>query len=401
MSEKKATVQEELSRWRRHLHRYPELSFKEFETTKFIIEELKQMPGVKVEFGREKIGLSTGVIATVGEGDGPVIGLRADIDALPIKETTNVSYQSCHEGVMHACGHDGHTAMLLGAVQVLATINQQTPLSGKVKCIFQPAEETEDDHGKSGAQYMIEAGVLSDVEAVVALHLDPELSVGKVKLCEGLAMANVDTFTAIIRGTGGHGAYPDQTADPIWLTSILLPTLYSLCNRRLSPLEPSVLSIGMIKGGAQTNVIPDSVKLKGTMRTYSEEARQQLEKELRTAIATVDSLGGTTELHVHKGEPALYNNPAVTSILREAIKHRYPTTKCLNKPYGMGGEDFSHMTKQIPGAMLFLGAKKVDKICHLHQPTFDIDERALEIGTQILVHTVLTSFAKGGLSYGT
>ncbi|WP_100407283.1 M20 metallopeptidase family protein [Bacillus solitudinis] len=385
----------ELSRWRRHLHHHPELSFHEVETTNYLIEELKKM-SVDIVHGRNRIGLPTGVVATVGDKVGPVIALRADIDALPIQEHALHDYKSCSPNVMHACGHDGHAAMLLGAAKQLSLLHKQMPLKGKVKFIFQPAEETENEEGKTGAQYLINAGVLDDVDAIYALHIDPEQPIGTIKLCEGLAMANVDTFSIDIRGTGGHGAYPNQTIDPIWLTAMTLPTLYSLTNRRVSPLEPAVLSLGMIQGGAQTNVIPDCVTIKGTMRTYTDEARIKLENELRTTLQIVTTLGGEVEFTVHRGEPALYNDMTATTILRESIQKAYPSTIVLNERYGMGGEDFSYMTRKVPGAMCFLGAKKEGLNACLHQPIFDFDETILEIGTGILVQAVLTSIAKGG-----
>ncbi|MFD2506900.1 M20 metallopeptidase family protein [Halalkalibacter alkalisediminis] len=379
---------EQLMTWRRHLHREPELSFQEIRTTSYIIEQLQGLPGVQLRSGIDQIGVHTGVLAIVGNGNGPIVGLRADIDALPITENTGASYQSCNSGIMHACGHDGHTAMLLGAVHTLSSLYQLGTLRGTVKCLFQPAEESEDAQGKTGAQYVLEKGVLDDVEAILALHLDPELSLGKIKLQSGPVMANVNTFQLTILGTGGHGAYPEQTVDPIWLTSVVLPYLYSLPSRKLAAHEPSVLSICQISGGASTNVIPSDVMLRGTIRTYSEEARIKLVEELKRGLQIIIQLGGSYDLHVHQGEPALLNDPELTQMIEELIKEMEPNCTVIQQSFGMGGEDFSHFTRKIPGAMLFLGAQAESKTS-LHQPTFNFDERAMELGMRILVDGAL------------
>jgi amidohydrolase len=340
-------------------------------------------------------------VATVGDGSKPIVGLRADIDALPIEEETEASYQSCRKGIMHACGHDGHTAMLLGAVQCLSKLYESKQLHGTVKCLFQPAEEREDEKGKTGAQYVLESGILDDVEAVMAIHLDPEIPLGEVKLKSGLVMANVDTFTIEIKGTGGHGAYPEQSVDPLWLTSLVLPCLYSMPSRQLSALEPSVLSVCQISGGISANVIPSSVTIKGTIRTYSQTARDRLAKELQRGLGVIQGLGGSYHLDLHLGEPALYNAPEVVDVFECAIKQSHPGVIIHVEPYGLGGEDFSHITNQIPGAMMFLGAADQTQLkTSLHQPTFCFDERALELGMQTLVNSALLLLEKGGGANG-
>lgn len=391
------TWYERLTKWRRHLHRYPELSFQEVQTTAYIIEQLAGLPGVKVEYGVDVLGIDTGVLATIGTGQKPVVGLRADIDALPITEETNAEYQSLHSSVMHACGHDGHTAMLIGAIHQLSEMYEAGQLHGTVKCLFQPAEETEDSYGKTGAQYVLQSNALDDVESLVALHLDPEIPLGEVKLKAGTVMANVDTFSITISGTGGHGAYPEQTIDPIWLSSIVLPALYSLPARKISPLEPAVLSVCEIKGGASTNVIPSAVTIRGTMRTYSQETRESLSNELALVLNTVKGLGGSYELKLHHGEPALYNDPVIVSLFEEAIRTVEPNVIIHSDSYGMGGEDFSHITKKIPGAMMFLGAKDMTRPnTSLHQPRFTIDEKALVLGMEALICATEKMLLKGG-----
>ncbi|GAE34642.1 M20 metallopeptidase family protein [Halalkalibacter akibai] len=361
---------EQLQKWRRQLHREPELSFQETKTTNYIIEQLQDLTGVQLLYGVDQIGLNTGVVAIVGNGSSPVVGLRADIDALPITEQTGLSFRSKHDGIMHACGHDGHTAMLIGAVRQLSELSQSGKLTGTVKCLFQPAEEMEDTKGKTGAQYVLESGVLADLEAIIAIHLDPEIPLKSVKLKSGLVMANVDTFKINISGSGGHGAYPEQAVDPIWLSSLTLPYLYSIPSRRIKAEDPSVLSICQITGGSQANVIPSEVTISGTIRTYSDQARNQIVYEIEKGLRSVGELGGSFDFFIHHGEPALLNDPVLTGELRSLLENLNEEINIFEETYGMGGEDFSHITRQIPGVMIFLGAK--EKETSLHQPTFNI-----------------------------
>ncbi|MCM3713512.1 M20 family metallopeptidase [Alkalihalobacillus oceani] len=391
------TAAEQLIIWRRHLHRYPELSFAEHKTTAYIVEQLAGLPGVTLHTGKETIGLDTGVLATVGNGEAPVIGLRADIDALPIEEKTGADYQSVHRGIMHACGHDGHTAMLLGAVHRLSELHESGKLKGTVKCLFQPAEETSDEQGLTGAQHILASGILDDVMAMIALHLDPELPYKQIKLCSGIVMANVDTFSIVISGTGGHGAYPEQAVDPIWLTSLILPGLYGIPARKIAALEPAVLSIGRLEAGSSANVIPSQVRLNGTIRTYSIAARGQMEIALRHVLESVKAYGGSYELTMEHGEPALKNAPEIVKLLEETVRSVEPEIAIHEQPYGMGSEDFSHLAAQWPGAMLFLGAGLPQQTA-LHQPTFDFNEAALELGTNILVEAGLRLLSGKALS---
>lgn len=382
------TSAERLIMWRRHLHRYPELSFAEHKTTAYIVEQLASLPGVTLHTGKEAIGLETGVLATVGSGEEPVVGLRADIDALPVEEKTGADYQSVHCGIMHACGHDGHTAMLLGAVQRLSELHRSGMLKGTVKCLFQPAEETSDEQGLTGAQHIMASGILNDVSAMIALHLDPELPYKHIKLCSGIVMANVDTFSIVVSGTGGHGAYPEQAVDPIWLTSLILPGLYGIPARKIAALEPVVLSIGRLEAGSSANVIPAQVRINGTIRTYSAAARTQMEAALRHVLESITPYGGSCELAIEHGEPALRNAPEIVKLLEETARSVEPDIVIHRRPYGMGSEDFSHLAAQRPGAMLFLGAGLPQQTA-LHQPTFDFNEASLELGTDILVEAGL------------
>ncbi|MBO1002105.1 M20 family metallopeptidase [Pseudogracilibacillus auburnensis] len=376
---------DQLKFWRRYLHEHPELSFEEVETAKFVVNELKKIDNIKIE---TNVG-GHGVVATLTSGHGPTIAVRADMDALPIKEENDHSFVSKHEGVMHACGHDAHTAMLLGAVHLLSEQFNKGQLTGTVKFIFQPAEESTDEHGLSGAPYMIRDGVLQDVESVIALHVCPWHPVGVVQMNTGFSMANVDVFEATIKGTGGHGGYPHLATDPLWMLGAVLQTFYGTVGRRISPLDIVAASIGKIEAGAVSNVIPAEVKVEGTLRSYSPEAREKLAEEVEQVFKLVETFGGSYEFELEKGEPALNNHMEVNMVIEQAISEIYPDMHIHWEPFGMGGEDFGYMTEEIPGSMFFLGCSLEDGLDRdLHTPIFDIDENCLPIGTAIFVAAV-------------
>ncbi|MGS2779584.1 M20 metallopeptidase family protein [Robertmurraya sp. GLU-23] len=385
MEELVAQIKEKIIGWRRHLHAHPELSFCEYQTSAFIVDVLQKIPGVHID---TSVGTETAVVATLSNGEGRTVALRADMDALPIVEKNECDYRSLNDEVMHACGHDGHTSILLGVVHVLAGCFARGEITGTVKFLFQPAEEATDEKGLTGAPYMIQAGVLDGVDCVMALHLNPENPVGEVLVHDGYSMSNVDVFEAVISGEGGHGAYPHLTKDPIWLLGPVLQSLHGIVARRVSALDPAVVSIGKIEAGSASNIIPTEVRLEGTMRSYRPEVRSLLEKELKRAFSIVEPLGGSFTLKVTHGEPALYNHPEVNNDLRETIQDVFDNMTIIDSPFGLGGEDFSHMTKVVPGAMIFLGCALSDGVKReLHTPIFDIDEECLPIGTMILAET--------------
>jgi amidohydrolase len=381
--ERAEAMEEELVKFRRTLHAHPELSFQEGQTAEFVAMTLREIgvPHIKKCGGH-------GVVGTISSGVGPTIAIRADMDALPIQESGTHIYRSKNAGVMHACGHDAHTAMLLGVAKLLVEDLRSGSFQGTVKLIFQPAEEATDESGRSGASYMILDGVLDDVEAAVALHVCPWQPVGVIQVNDGESMANVDVFEGVIAGSGGHGGYPHVGSDPIWLLSAVLPVLYSVVNRRLSPLETAVASIGEIHSGSASNVIPDEVRVVGTFRSYSTEARESLTIELEKAFKIVEALGGTYEFHVEHGEPALRNEPRINRIIERAAVEVDPEMEIARGPFGLGGEDFAYMAERVPAAMFFLGSAMPDGISReLHTPIFDIDERCLPIGTALLAKT--------------
>ncbi|MYL34943.1 amidohydrolase [Pontibacillus yanchengensis] len=384
IKERAESLEEDLRKWRRAIHSQPELSFQEYNTAAFVAKILRE---IGVEDIREGVG-GTGVVATIAGQPGPTVALRADMDALPIQETNTHSYKSRREGVMHACGHDAHTAMLLGVAKLLVKDAEENQLRGTVKLLFQPAEEATDEHSLSGAPYMIKEGVVEDVFHAVALHVCPWQPFGTIQVNDGESMANVDVFEGKIIGTGSHGGYPHTGSDPIWMLSSVLQSLYSIVNRRVSPLETAVVSIGEVHSGSASNVIPSEVKIVGTIRTYRNETRDYLIGELEKAFKIAQALGGDYEFKVEKGEPALKNNPEVNQTIIGAAETVYPDVKVAKGPFGLGGEDFAYFAKEVQASMFFLGCAMPDGIQRdLHTPIFDIDERCLPMGTAILTQT--------------
>ncbi|RNF39086.1 M20 metallopeptidase family protein [Planococcus salinus] len=381
------SLSSKLVEWRRAFHQYPELSFQEFGTSRYIAEVLKQIDGMEVETG---LGLSTSVVGTLKAGKGPTIAIRADIDALPMQEQNECDYRSSNDGVMHACGHDAHSAILLGVAQLLGEYFEKDQLRGTVKFIFQPAEETIDEEGLSGSPYLIQAGVYDGVDVALALHMCPWLPVGDAQISDGYSMANTDVFQGVIKGTGGHGAYPELGTDPTWMLGPVLQALHGIVARKVSALEPAVISIGQIHAGTASNIIPTEVQIEGTIRSYSAEVRDLLALEIENAFSIVENLGGEFMLNIQRGEPALINSPAINGLFTKTIDEVYPDMRIVRRPFGMGGEDFGYVTQKIPGSMFFLGCAPDDGTQRdLHTPNFDINENCLPIGTAILAQTAI------------
>lgn len=381
------SIADRLIEWRRMFHQYPELSFQEFGTSRYIAETLQEIENITVETG---IGIETSVIGTLTSGEGPTLAIRADIDALPIEEENKIDYRSQHAGIMHACGHDAHAAILLGVAATLADQFEKKKLKGTVKFIFQPAEECIDEKGMSGSPYLVEAGVYAGVDAAIALHMCPWLAVGEVQINDGCSMANVDVFQAKIMGTGGHGAYPELGTDPTWMLGPVLQALHGIVPRKVPASEAAVISIGQIHAGTGSNIIPTEVKIEGTIRSYSSEIRDLLSTEIEKAFSVTEKLGGAYSLAIQRGEPALNNNAAVNDRFLKAIDEMYPDIRIIRKPFGMGGEDFGYVTQLLPGSMFFLGSALPDGVQrNLHTPIFDIDESCLPKGVAILAQTAL------------
>jgi len=374
----------EMVRLRREIHRHPELGFREFRTARLVAETLQEIGGIEVqtEVGR------TGVVGQMGTGDGPTIAIRADMDALPIQEKNDVAYASQNEGVMHACGHDAHTAILLGAAHLLKRSFQAEEWRGNVRFIFQPSEEQFDEKGISGATAMIDDGALEGVDAVIALHVWSTRPAGECLFYDEYSLASVDAFTAWVRGSGGHGAYPHHGQDPLFMLGPILNALYAIPSRRINPLQANVVSLGAIHGGNVGNVIPREVQLSGTIRALDSKVREQLWDEVERALKLSETLGGSYEFQLDRGYPCLYNDPGVNEWLREAARDVNGPQLIFEEPFGMGAEDFAYMTQKAPGAMFMLGASLEDGVeRNHHTEVFDIDERALPVGAAILAET--------------
>lgn len=360
---------------RHHLHAHPELSYQEFETSKFVQNKLQEI-GIPFE-----VKATTGVVGLL-KGKNPekrIIALRADMDALPIKEENDIPYKSKNEGIMHACGHDVHTTCLLGAAKILYELKDEW--EGTVKLIFQPGEEK----NPGGASLMIKDGVLENPapQAIYALHVNTILEVGQLSFRSGKVMASADELYFTIRGKGGHAASPHITVDPILISSHLIIALQQLVSRNNNPFNPSVLSITSFNAGNTTNVIPNEVKLMGTFRAMDEQWRfkaHDLIRKLTTEL--VQSMGGEADLHIDVGYPCVMNNEKVTAdAMKKAIEY-LGEENVSETELRMGAEDFGYYAQQIPACFYRLGTMNKSKgiTAGVHTPNFNIDEQAIEIG---------------------
>lgn len=365
----------ELIEVRRHLHAHPELSYQEFETSKYIQARLTDL-GIPFE-----VKAATGVIGLL-KGRNPekrIVALRADMDALPIQELNEVSYRSVHENIMHACGHDVHTACLLGAAKILSELKDQW--EGTVKLIFQPGEEK----NPGGASLLIKEGVLEDPApaAIFGLHVHPGLEAGKLSFRGGKVMASADELYITVKGKGGHAAAPNVCIDPILIASHLVVALQQVISRRNNPQNPTVLSITAINGGSTTNVIPDEVKLKGTFRAMNEQWRFEAHDIIRSiAEGVVNGMGGSLDLHIDVGYPSVYNNEALSAQAAELAVAYAGAAQVGETEIRMGAEDFGYYTQQIPGCFYRLGVMNVEQgiTAGVHTPRFNVDENAIELG---------------------
>ncbi|NYE06470.1 amidohydrolase [Bacillus niacini] len=347
---------------RRHLHQYPELSNEEFETTKSIKKWLQDK-----EIDIRRTGLSTGVFAEIkGANPGPIVAIRADIDALPIVEQTGLPYASKVKGKMHACGHDFHTAAAIGAAYLLK--ETQAEMNGTVRIIFQPAEES-----GGGAQKVIHDGQLEGVEAIIGLHNKPDLPVGTVGLKDGPLMAAVDRFHIVLYGKGSHAAIPQHGKDPIVAAGHLITALQSVVSRNVSPLQSAVLSVTKVVGGSTWNVIPDNIILEGTIRTFDNKVRADVKAKFYTIVQSIaTAFSHEVEIGWFPGPPPLDNHKSVTEIARYAAK-KY-SLKVLDPEPSMAGEDFSYYLYNVPGTFAFFGTNGNEE---WHHPGFTLDESAI------------------------
>ena len=372
-------IQDLIIHWRRDFHKYPELSFKEHRTADIISKELKSM-GLepKINIGK------TGLMADLKFGDGKKIGLRADMDALPIQETNGLKFKSKNDGVMHACGHDGHMAMLLGVAKAITDGNKK--YNGTIRFIFQPAEE-----GKGGARYMIEDGCLNGLDEIYGLHLWNYQPLGDVGVKKGSVMAAADMFDIKIKGIGGHGAAPQGTVDTIIVASHLIQALQTIVSRNTNPLDSTVLTIGKISGGHNFNIIADEVTLSGTTRAYTEKNRSLIKTRMKEIIKGIsNTFNADILLNYEDGYPPTINHKEPTEKVLDASR-KVVGEKAGHLYLSMGGEDFAYYLQKIPGCFFFVGSApnktNLFETPH-HCSHFNMDERALLVGPSIFLNLI-------------
>ncbi len=374
----------EIVKLRRQLHQYPELAFQEINTGKLIAQELSKLD-IRVKKGVGKTGL-VGILK--GNGNAGVVALRADMDALPITEESGVPFTSKNIGKMHACGHDAHMAMLIGAAKILSQLKNE--IRGTVKFIFQPSEEK----NPGGAPSMIKDGALSDpdVDVIFGQHITADIPAGKFGFRAGPLLASADEIYFTVIGKGGHGAKPHETIDPILIAAQIITSLQSVISRMRDPLEPSVLTIGSIHGGTAPNVIPDSVKLSGTLRTMNEVWRKKaLGLIKRTAEDCAKSFGGKCKVEVSHGYPVLVNSEKETEQARSSAESLFGKSSFLTVPPVMGAEDFAYFLQKVPGTFWWIGAgnKKIGAAASIHNSKFKIDETAMMYGSAFLAYLTI------------
>ena len=380
---------------RHQIHKYPELGNREFKTAKLVAEHLRSL-GIEVETDIAYTGV-VGVLK--GNKPGPVVAVRADMDALPVTEETDLPFKSTVKttyldkevGVMHACGHDIHTSVQLGVASVLASMKRSLP--GTVKFIFQPAEEGPPPGEEGGAELMLKEGVFDNPKpsAVFGLHTHAALAVGELGLTIGPAMAAVDQFIITIKGKQSHGAYPHKSVDPIIMATEVVTAFQTIRSRSLSPLEPSVVTVGIIRGGERFNIIPEEVHLEGTVRTYDPEVQDMVEKRMNEILKGITlAYGGSFELNYERGTPATINNPELCKQMIPTLERVVGKDNLKMMDPVMGGEDFAIFANEVPGIYYRLGVVKPGTTSGwIHTPTFRADDSCLEVGIRAMSNLVV------------
>jgi len=382
-------LHDKLVDYRHDFHMHPEVGFNELRTSAKVAEVLTSL-GCRV---RRNVG-KTGVVAELGQGS-PIVAIRADMDALPLQEENKTAYASQNPGVMHACGHDAHTAILLGVAELLSNEGQ---LPGTVRFLFQPAEEVADADGFSGAQRMVQDGAMQGgVGMTLALHVSAHIPVGQISVEAGPASGGVDSFRAAILGMGGHGARPHETVDPIFLAAYVILALNGIVSRRLNPYDPAVVSIGSIHAGKADNVIPDQVDIAGTIRYMQPEVQKQIHAEIKKAFEVTRSLGGNYTLTFEIGTPPMINDPKVVDLIKQVATDLIGQENIVAPLKGLGAEDFGCFSELAPGAMFSLGSKLEGDEREHHNSRFDVNDGCLPIGVAILTETALRYLHEGSL----
>jgi amidohydrolase len=394
-----AAVTEKVVAWRRDIHEHPELGNREFRTASLIAEHLRDL-GMEVQTEVAH----TGVVGLLrGAADKPVVALRADMDALPVTERVDLpfaskvksTYLGAEVGVMHACGHDNHVAILMGVAEVLASMKDSIP--GSVKFIFQPAEEGPPGDEDGGAEVMVKEGVLMDVDAIFGLHVGPA-PLGTIAYRSGGMMASSDSFSIVVKGRQTHGAVPWAGVDPIVIASQIVMGLQTIPSRQLdSTLTPSIVTVGKISGGVRFNIIPDEVEMLGTIRTFDHDTREDIHARIkRTAESIAISAGGSAVVDIKKGTPVTSNDPQLTRLMVPTLQEAAGIDKVGEFPRVTTAEDFAYYQRQIPGMFFFLGVADPDdpRPASNHSPYFYADERALPVGVKAMTYLALDYLSK-------
>lgn len=385
LSQEVLDLKQETIETRRHLHKYPELGFQETKTSELIYNKLNDL-GYEVSRVAK-----TGVIGLLrGKDQSKTIAIRADIDCLPLQELNDVDYKSKNEGKMHACGHDGHTSIALSVAKILK--NKQNELKYNVKFLFQPAEE-----GPGGAEPMIKEGALENpkVNAIIGLHVWNTMDIGKVAIKSGAFMASADEFSVTIKGKGGHGAQPHLTVDAVVVSAYVITALQTIISRYTDPLEPAVLTIGKIEGGSNFNIIAESVKFIGTVRTFNKKVRDEIESKINQVIKnTCESFGAECEINYTRLYPPTINDEEISNLVSEVASKIVGSENIVKNEMTMGAEDMSYFLEKVKGCYFFLGSKNKEKGLDKphHNPYFDFDEDALPIGIEILTKCIFKYF---------
>ena len=379
-----AAFHADMEAWRHDIHEHPELAYEEARTAARVVALLKEFGVDEVAEGIGK----TGVVGVLRNGEGPSIGLRADMDALPILEETGLSYKSRHDGVMHACGHDGHTAMLLGAARYLAETRN---FVGTVVLVFQPAEE-----GFAGARAMIEDGLFErfPVDSIYGVHNMPGVPEGVIAVSPGAVMAAADSFTITVQGKGGHGAMPHQSVDPVVAASAMVTALQTLVSRNVDPNKSSVISVTKIHGGDAFNVIPDTVEMGGTVRYFDAEVGAQVRRRMQEVVDGVAAAhGASATMNYQKGYPATSNHVAETEFARQ-VAGEVLGVEAAEQPLVMGSEDFSFFLEEKPGAYAFVGNGDGEACVAIHNPKYDFNDTILPVGASFFARLVETALPR-------
>jgi len=390
MDEVKESVlfKEQLIEWRRHFHRYPELSFHEEKTSQFIYDILQTIPHLEISRPTKYSIMAR----LTGKRSGKTIAIRADMDALPLREENQFEFVSKNPGVMHACGHDGHIAMLLGTVYTL--VEQREKIQGEIRFLFQHAEE----NFPGGAGEMVAAGVMEDVDYIIGAHLWASLEVGKVGVIYGPAMAAPDVFKITIEGKGGHAGIPHETVDSIAIGTQVVTQLQQIVSRLTNPLDSLVLSVTQFHAGTTHNVIPEQAKIEGTVRSLKHELREQTAQQIENIVKHItEAYGATYHYSYEYGYRPVVNDEWVTQLVENTALELYGRERVSRLQPTMAGEDFSAFLQKAPGTFFFIGAGNKEKgiVYPHHHPRFTFDEDALPIGVEVFVKSVLNCMRKG------